>query len=243
MVKRLLLALSTRNLNSGWTDRRQPLSSRLTTPSIQMMTFPQTAIDRGELDQMDKRKRTNLVNALSGYKSANLLGTINSREQTNLALISSVFHVGANPPLIGCLLRPHSVPRHSLENLMETECFTLSAVTRSLFKQAHQTSARYPRDESEFTAVGLTPEYSDVVCAPYVEESSLKVGVSLIETQTLAVNKTVLVIGEIKEIRLADNLMSEDGHLNLNDAGLVTISGLDEYHLPASLGRLPYPKP
>ncbi|MFK7852914.1 MAG: flavin reductase family protein [Granulosicoccus sp.] len=208
-----------------------------------MITYPHRAIDRNELDQMDKRQRANLINALSGYKSANLLGTINSKEQTNLALVSSVFHVGANPPLIGCLLRPHSVPRHSLENMMETECFTLSAVTKALFKQAHQTSARYPRDESEFTAVGLTPEFSDVVRAPYVQESPLKVGVSLIETQTLAVNKTVLVIGEIKEIRLADNLMTQDGHLNLSDGDLVAISGLDEYHLPASLGRLPYPKP
>lgn len=201
------------------------------------------SIDRAELDEMGKRQRTNLINALSGYKSANLLGSINSLHQTNLALMSSVFHVGANPALMGCLLRPHTVPRHSLENIVQMGCFTLNAVTKSVYKQAHQTSARYDRDQSEFEAVGLTPEYSDVLSAPYVAQSPIQIGLSLIETQTLAVNDTVLVIGEIKEIRLADGLMADDGHVDMSGGDIVAITGLDEYHLPMSLGRLTYPKP
>ena len=202
-----------------------------------------TSFDRNQLDQMDKRRRTNLINALSGYKSANLLGSINVQQQTNLALMSSVFHVGANPPLMGCLLRPHSVPRHSLENILEMGCFTLNAVTKSMYKQAHQTSARYSRDQSEFEAVGLTPEYSNVLSAPYVAQSPVQIGLSLVETQTLAINQTVLVIGEIKEIRLTDDMISDDGHLNLNKIEAVAVTGLDEYHLPVLLERLPYPKP
>ena len=201
-----------------------------------------TSFDRSQLDQMDKRRRANLINALSGYKSANLLGSINAQQQTNFALLSSVFHVGANPPLMGCLLRPHSVPRHSLENIMEMECFTLNAVTKSMYEQAHQTSARYSRDQSEFEAVGLTPEFSDVLSAPYVAQSPVQIGLSLVEIQTLAINDTVLVIGEIKEIRLIDNMISVDGHLNFNEFEAVAVTGLDEYHLPVSLGRLPYPK-
>ena len=126
---------------------------------------------------------------------------------------------------------------------METGCFTLNTVTKSLYKQAHQTSARYARDQSEFEAVGLTPEYSDVVSAPYVAQSPVQIGLSLIETQALAINETVLVIGEIKEIRLADDMIADDGHLKLNLMEAVALSGLDEYHLPASLGRLQYPKP
>ncbi len=201
-----------------------------------------TSFDRSQLDQMDKRRRANLINALSGYKSANLLGSINAQQQTNFALLSSVFHVGANPPLMGCLLRPHSVPRHSLENIMEMECFTLNAVTKSMYEQAHQTSARYSRDQSEFEAVGLTPEFSDVLSAPYVAQSPVQIGLSLVDTQTLAIDETVLVIGEIKEIRLIDNMISVDGHLNFNEFEAVAVTGLDEYHLPVSLGRLPYPK-
>jgi len=192
---------------------------------------------------MDKRQRTNLINALSGYKSANLLGTISANSETNLALMTSVFHVGANPPAMGLILRPHSVPRHSLENIVEMGSFTLNSVTKFMYKQAHQTSARYSRDQSEFDAVGLTPAFSELVCAPYVAQSPLQIGLSLLETQTLAINDTVLVIGEIKEIRLTDGMLCEDGHLNFNKFDTVAVTGLDEYHLPASLERLPYPKP
>ena len=74
-------------------------------------------LQRSDIEAMEKRSRANLVNSLAGYKSANLLGSVNGRGQTNLALMSSVLHIGAHPPLVGVLIRPHSVPRHSLENL------------------------------------------------------------------------------------------------------------------------------
>ncbi len=203
----------------------------------------QDRFDRLALDNMDKTHRTNLVNSLSGYKSANLLGTMNADRQTNLSLISSVFHVGANPPLMGMLMRPHSVPRHSLENLMAQGWYTLNAVTQSMFKQAHQTSARYPQEESEFDATGLSAVFTPDVLAPYVEQSPVQIGLKLVEAQTLKVNDTVLVIGEIKEIRLAEGMLGDDGQLDLNQGSVVAVSGLDEYHLPKSIERLPYPKP
>jgi flavin reductase (DIM6/NTAB) family NADH-FMN oxidoreductase RutF len=198
---------------------------------------------RPALDELEKRYRANLINSLAGYKSANLLGSVNGNGQTNLALMSSVFHIGANPPLVGMLFRPHSVPRHSLENLKELGEFTLNVVTGDMHKQAHQSTARYDREQSEFAAVGLDEEYSEAVKAPYVAQSPIKTGLKLVETQTLNVNDTVLVIGEIVELRINENLISDDGQLDLNAANAVAISGLDEYHLAESLGRLAYPKP
>ncbi len=202
-----------------------------------------TVFSRTGLDNLEKRHRVNLLNSLSGYKSANLLGSINSQDQTNLALMSSVFHIGANPPILGLLFRPHSVPRHSLENILETGVFTLNVVTQDMHAQAHQTTARYPQEQSEFIATGLEIEYSPVLKAPYVAQSPIKTGLRLVETQTLAVNDTVLVIAEIIEIRVDDGLISEDGQLDMNAAQAVAITGLDEYHTAATLGRLAYPKP
>lgn len=200
-------------------------------------------LTREDIEAMERRHRSNLINSLSGYKSANLLSTINAQGETNLALISSVFHVGACPPLIGMLIRPHTVPRHSLENLIELGEYTLNVVTRQMYKKAHQTTARYPREQSEFAAVELTEEYSGKLKAPYVAQSQIKTGLSLVETQTLTVNDTVLVIGEIMEIRIADALINDDGQLNHNLAETVAITGLDEYHMATSMERLAYPKP
>lgn len=200
-------------------------------------------LERSEIDQLEKRQRANLINSLSGYKSANLLGTISAKGQTNLALMSSVFHIGAHPPLVGALLRPHSVPRHSLENLKELGEYTLNMVTSSMYQKAHQSSARYPREQSEFSAVGLDEEYSSRLKAPYVAQSPVRTGLKLLDTQTLAVNDTVLVIGEIVELHIEPGLLGEDGHLDLNAADAVAVSGLDEYHCATSLARLAYAKP
>jgi flavin reductase (DIM6/NTAB) family NADH-FMN oxidoreductase RutF len=61
----------------------------------------------------EKNFRTKFINSLSGFKSANLIGTISKTGKTNLAIFNSVIHVGANPSLIGLLIRPASVPRHT----------------------------------------------------------------------------------------------------------------------------------
>lgn len=202
-----------------------------------------TRLDRTAIDKMDQRNRANLFNSLAGYKSANLLGTIDAQGRSNVALMTSVFHIGANPPLVGVLFRPHSVPRHSLENIIEQGEYTLNMVTRDIYQQAHQSSARYPREQSEFVAVGLAEEYSDILKAPYVAQSPVKTGLKLVETQTLAVNDTVLVIGEIVELHIEAMLMGDDGQLDLSAAKTVAVSGLDEYHSASSLGRLGYAKP
>jgi len=207
------------------------------------MSENKNVFTRDDIDAMDKRSRANLINSLSGYKSANLLGTANCQGQTNLALMSSVFHIGANPPLVGVLFRPHSVPRHSLENLMELGVYTLNVVTQQMYKQAHQTAARSPREQSEFAAVGLDEEYSPLLKAPYVAQSFIKTGLSLVETQTLAVNDTVLVIGEIIELRVEEGIPGDDGQLNHAAAQTVAITGLDEYHTASPIERLAYPKP
>ena len=57
-------------------------------------------IKADDLAQMEKRYRAQLINSLSGIKSANLVGTINKDRQTNLSIVSSVFHLGADPALM-----------------------------------------------------------------------------------------------------------------------------------------------
>ncbi|TAF64426.1 MAG: flavin oxidoreductase [Cytophagales bacterium] len=195
-----------------------------------------------DITQMQDRYRRNFVNALTGFKSLNLVGTIHTTtHQTNLAVFSQVFHIGANPALIGILFRPDSVPRHTLENYENTGYCTLNHVQASFYKQAHQTSARY--DYSEFEAVGLTPFFSEHCKAPYVAESSLKIGLQWQERLDIRLNGTVLVIGSVVEVFLPENCLLEDGFIDIEKAGSITCSGLDSYHNTQIIGRLPYAKP
>lgn len=191
--------------------------------------------------ESDSFFRRNLINCLAGYKSLNLIGTQNGQGKTNLAPFSQVFHIGASPPLVGILVRPHTVTRDTLENILETGYFTLNQVTPEFYKEAHWTSARW--EGSEFEGTGLQPQFFENFPAPFVEGSPVMLGCSLVETQTLKINQTILVIGSIDHIFVEDSGLRKDGSLDLNVLKTVTVSGLDEYHVGERLARLSYAKP
>lgn len=191
----------------------------------------------------EKQYRTNLINSVSGFKSASLIGTIGADGRTNLAFFSSVIHVGANPPLIGLLMRPQPEKRHTYRNIKQTGCFTVNHVNADIFRKAHQSAARYADDVSEFEAIGLTAEFSGTQVAPYVGEARIKIGVVFREEQKIAANGTVLVVGEIVEIIAPDDTIGNDGYVDLEKAGTVAVSGLDGYHRTRRLARLSYAKP
>jgi flavin reductase (DIM6/NTAB) family NADH-FMN oxidoreductase RutF len=196
--------------------------------------------DKASILEADSSYRRDLINCLSGYKSLNLIGTKSQAGITNLAPFSQVFHIGATPPLVGILFRPHTVERHTLQNILDTGFFTLNHVSEAFYKQAHQTAARF--EGSEFEGTGLEEEYLDAFFAPFVKLSKVKLACQLVEQQSLAINGTVLVIGSIEHISLDEAGLRADGSLDLNALGTVTVSGLDEYHIGKKLARLSYPK-
>ncbi|MBQ4835020.1 MULTISPECIES: flavin reductase family protein [Pseudoalteromonas] len=189
------------------------------------------------------RYRAHFINSLSGYKSANLVGTRSPNGEENLSIVSSVFHLGAHPPLMGVIFRPHSVRRDTLENILQTKTYTINHVNSLIWKEAHQTSARYDEHQSEFDATGLTPYYHDNFGAPFVAQSQLKIGLELCQHQTIELNKTVLVIGKIVHVEVDDNAVAEDGFINLEQLDTIAVSGLDCYHTTSKIARLEYAKP
>ncbi|MDX2173433.1 MAG: flavin reductase [Bacteroidota bacterium] len=192
---------------------------------------------------MEQRHRATFINSLGGFKSVCLIGTKSKGNQTNLAIFNSIVHIGANPPLVGFVIRPDSVERHTLNNILETGTYTINHINKKIYKQAHQTSARYSQEISEFTATGLTEEYKDDFLAPYVLQSNVKIGLELKEKIDFKINGTVFIIGEIKHIYLPEICLEQDGHVNLENAGTITCSGLDSYHFTTKLARLSYAKP
>ncbi len=200
-------------------------------------------ITNEDILKFEKFYRVNFINSLAGFKSANLIGTISKDEKTNLAIFSSIIHVGANPPAIGFLMRPISVERHTYVNIKETKYFTINHINSDILKKAHQTSARYPKDVSEFDACGFTPEYSDSIKAPYVKESLIKIGCRYVEEHEIKFNGTIFIVGEILEVILPDSIIGEDGFVDIEKVNTITISGLDTYHETKRIARLSYAKP
>ncbi len=194
------------------------------------------------IDSMDPRKRARFVNSLSGFKSVNLVGTTDLTGQENLSVVSSVFHLGAYPPLMGFIIRPASVERHTLDNILSTKSFTLNSVCTDFVASAHQTSARYPKSVSEFEAVGLTPFYKNSK-GPFVLESPIKISLELVSHQNLAVNGTEMIIGKVNLVIVKESVVMPDGFIDIEALDTATVSGLDSYHMTQRIGRLNYAKP
>jgi flavin reductase (DIM6/NTAB) family NADH-FMN oxidoreductase RutF len=192
---------------------------------------------------MQKQERVHFVNSIAGFKSVCLIGTQNNLNQTNLAIVSSLIHIGSNPPLLGVIFRPGAVERHSLENILLTKYFTVNHINEAIYKQAHQTSARYDRAISEFDATGLTVACKDDFFAPFVGESQVQIAMEFKEKVELTINNTVLVIGEVKSVYFPSDCLEEDGFLHIEKAASITCSGLDSYHKTIQLDRLSYAKP
>ena len=196
---------------------------------------------KSEIDELDQRKRANLINSVSGYKSANLIGTISESKQTNLAIFSSVVHLGANPPLLGFIMRPIAeVERHTYENIKQNGVYTINHVHRTFIEKAHYTSAKFDREVSEFAACKLTEEYLENFPAPFVAESAIKIGLRFVEEIPIKLNNTILIIGEIQHLVLPENALLENGNINLNVVEDVCISGLDGYHEVGKAVRFRY---
>lgn len=196
---------------------------------------------KNNLQSLDRVKRLNIINSITGIKPANLIGTKSDDGVENLAIFSSVVHLGSNPPLIGMVTRPlGEVPRHTYENIQLGGIYTINAVPISKTEQAHYTSAKFNNDESEFKACGFEPTYVDGFDAPFVAESPLRFGLRLVQEMPISINGTVLLIGEVEHLFIEDKLLTTEGYINLDHANIAGISGLNSYYNLSLKESYPY---
>ena len=193
-----------------------------------------------EISKAEKLFRTKFINSLAGIRQVVLIGTKSNDGQENLAIFNSLIHLGAHPPLFGFISRPDSVERDTLRNIKETESYTLNFMHKKWLKESHQTSARYQKEESEFEAVGLTPEYLGQCFAPFVKEAEIKVELKLKQILNIEINKTIMVIGQIECVHLPKDRLAKDGLVDPTD--LLLSGGLDAYYDSDFLDQLPYAK-
>jgi flavin reductase (DIM6/NTAB) family NADH-FMN oxidoreductase RutF len=144
---------------------------------------------------------------------------------------------------MGFIQRPASVERHTYENIKNNGCFTINHVNPNIYKQAHQTAARFNENESEFEKTGLTEYYSNIIKAPYVAESLVKIGLTLEEEILIKSNNTILVIGRVVEIIINEDFLTEDYFIDLGKTKSVTVQGLETYYSANLIATLPYAKP
>ncbi len=199
--------------------------------------------DHQDILNLEQRYRANLINGIGGYKPAALIGTCTADGRTNLAIFNSIIHIGAHPPLIGFLLRPTTVARHTYNNIKQTGFYTINHVSKTMTERAHYTAAKFNEDQSEFEYCNLAASYLDEFKAPYVDESVIKIGVSYHAEVPVEANGTLLIIGKIEHIYAPKSALADNGNVYLCEAESMVTTGLDAYSLPSFVATYPYPRP
>ena len=192
---------------------------------------------------MERFYRANFINCLTGFKSPMLIGTVNGKGEENLAIFNNLVHLGADPALIGFVNRPREAAPHTLANIEATGIYTINHISEDFFRQAHQTSARYPEGVSEFEKTGLTAEKLGDCVAPFVKESPVKFSMQLKEIVPIQFNNTYFVIGAVNDIYLENNLIEEDGCIDLQKVDIITSLGTNGYYSVNRIEKLEYARP
>jgi flavin reductase (DIM6/NTAB) family NADH-FMN oxidoreductase RutF len=187
--------------------------------------------------------KINLINSCSGFKSANLIGTQDHLGKTNVAVFSSVIHMGSEPPVFGVLFRPTSVPRNTYENIKQTGFYTINHIHEAIIEDAHHTSAKYSKEQSEFDVTTLEKEFKNKFNAPFVKDCPIQIGLKYLEEYYIKANDTILVVGEIQALYIDDKLLLDDGFIDLSTGKVVAINGLDGYVKTNLIDRLNYQRP
>lgn len=196
-----------------------------------------------DIQDLDKISRLNLINSCTGYKSANLIATQSIEGNLNVAVFSSITHLGSDPAMLGFILRPTTVPRDTYKNIRETGYFTVNHITENMIQAAHHSSASYDEGVSEFDKSGLAPEFLEPISTPFVKGSPVRLLCKYLNEYPIHENGTIHIIASIEKIICDEEVVEKDHWLRLDKGNVVAINGLDGYALPKLLDRFEYARP
>ncbi|NIJ44760.1 flavin reductase (DIM6/NTAB) family NADH-FMN oxidoreductase RutF [Wenyingzhuangia heitensis] len=196
-----------------------------------------------EIAKLEHLYKINLINSVTGLKSANLVGSISNSGLVNVSVFSSIVHFGSEPPLLGMVFRPTTVARNTYDNIKENEFYSINHIHQSIIKDSHHTSAKYPFDVNEFEQTNLEEEYKTDSYIPFVKNAPVQLLMKYVGEYNIQENGTILMLGEIQKLYVQDSLIHTDGFVDLAKGNVVAINGLDGYVKTELIERLPYQRP
>lgn len=208
---------------------------------------------RYEASELTGRQRYRLLTSLVVPRPIAWIGTRSWDGSPNLAPFSYFMGLSASPMLIGVSIgrrrgsRGDGAPvsKDTLENVRESEAFSVSVVTERHLEAMVRTSGEWPRGTSEFEKAGLLAAECESVDAPYVADAPAVLECRLSQIVDLGDAPNTLVIGEVLAVRLGPGLLVEEESLHVDVESLRPVGrlGLDEYTLLGELRRVARPRP
>lgn len=140
------------------------------------------------------------------------VSTISETGCINAAPFSAFAIVSVVPPmvLISCA-QPEGVKNDTARNIEATHCFVVNIVTEKLLDLMHATSARYPSDVSETTALDIATHPSSAIVAPRILESPISLECKLKHTMEFGDQKSQSFVGEVVRLHIRESVYLNGG--------------------------------
>lgn len=110
------------------------------------------------------------------------------------------------PPCISVSLRKAT---YTYSSIMETRAFTINIPSQEQLKSVDYFGLVSGREKDKFQVTGLTPVRADFVNAPYIKEFPVVIECAVLQTNEIGMHTQF--IGEIKDVKVAEDVCDEDG--------------------------------
>ncbi len=112
----------------------------------------------------------------------------------------------SRPPCITVSLRKAT---YSYSSILEKKAFTISIPSENQAREADYAGIYSGRDENKFEALHFTATKSQVVDAPYVEETPLVLECKLVHHHELGLHTQF--VGEVLDVKADENVLGDKG--------------------------------
>ena len=164
-----------------------------------------------------------------------VLVTSGDIKNPNVATVAWTGIVNTHPAMTYISLRPS---RHSHEIISKTREFTINLVTRDIVRKTDSCGVYSGAHCDKFKKFGLTPEKSFKTKAPLIKESPVSIECRVEKIIPLGTHD--MFLAKILCVNVEENLINEDGKLELSKAKLVAYSHGDYLELGKKIGSFGY---
>ena len=156
-------------------------------------------------------------------------------ERPNIITVAWAGTVCSDPVMLSVSVRKE---RYSYGILRETGEFVVNLVTKDLVCATDYCGVKSGRDVDKFKEMNLTPQKSQRIAAPGIEESPVNLECRV--TQVLELGSHDMFVAEVAGVTVDKEFIDENGKFHLNDTGLVTYSHGEYFQLGDKLGKFGY---
>lgn len=153
----------------------------------------------------------------------------------NIITIAWAGTINSNPPMVSISIRKE---RYSHAIIKETGEFVINLTTRALTFATDFCGVKSGRDTDKFEAMKLTPEKASIVNVPLIKESPLNL--ECVVKQVIELGSHDLFVAEVVATNVKEELLDENGKLDLKKADLICYSHGEYFALSKPLGFFGY---